>query len=54
MSPAVALPDSVTAETGKGGLERLVVSGAAGSAEVYLQGAHVTAWAPAGRTRSSG
>ena len=46
MARLVSLPDSVTAEPGKGGLDRLVVSGPAGSAEVHLQGAHVTAWAP--------
>lgn len=46
MTRLVSLPDSVTAESGKGGLDRLVVSGPAGSAELYLQGAHVTAWAP--------
>jgi D-hexose-6-phosphate mutarotase len=45
-SPLVSFPDSVTAESGKGGLDRLVVAGPAGTAEVHLQGAHVTAWAP--------
>jgi glucose-6-phosphate 1-epimerase len=44
-----ALPASVRAETGRGGLARAVVSTPAARAEVYLQGAHVTAWAPAGQ-----
>lgn len=43
-----SLPDSVVAEPGRGGLPRLVVAGPAGSAEVYRQGAHVTAWSPRG------
>lgn len=43
------LPASVHTEAGRGGLPRAVVSTAAATAEVYLQGAHVTAWAPAGR-----
>ena len=45
---APSLPPSVRAEAGRGGLPRLVVTGPAGSAELYPQGAHVTAWAPAG------
>ena len=48
MPGTLALPGSVRAEPGSGGLPRLVVTGASGSAEVYLQGAHVTAWAPKG------
>ncbi len=48
MPGIVSLPGSVRAEPGNGGLPRLVVTGASGSAEVYLQGAHVTAWAPQG------
>lgn len=43
------LPDSVVAESGRSGLPRLVVSGRSGSAEAYLQGAHLTAWAPTGQ-----
>lgn len=43
------LPASVRAESGRGGLARLVVSTPAADAEIYLQGAHVTAWAPAGQ-----
>lgn len=49
MSTPVALPASVRTEPGEGGLPRLVVTGRSGSAEVYLQGAHVTSWAPADR-----
>jgi D-hexose-6-phosphate mutarotase len=45
----VALPASVHAEAGQGGLDRLVVTTAAATGEVYLQGAHVTGWAPAGQ-----
>ena len=48
MTGHLTFPDSVTAGPGNGGLERLVVSGAAGSAEVYLQGAHLTSWEPRG------
>ncbi|MCP2032103.1 D-hexose-6-phosphate mutarotase [Okibacterium sp. HSC-33S16] len=43
-----ALPDSVNLETGESGLPRLVVDGPTGSAEIYLQGAHVTRWQPTG------
>lgn len=43
-----ALPPSVTARTTTSGLEVLSVDNAHGTADVYLQGAHVTAWAPAG------
>lgn len=43
------LPASVRAEAGKRGLPRVVVSTATATAEIYLQGAHVTAWAPAGQ-----
>jgi glucose-6-phosphate 1-epimerase len=42
------LPPSVRTEPGGGGLPRVVVDGPAGSAEIYLQGAHVTRWRPAG------
>ena len=43
-----ALPPSVRLEPGGGSLPRLVVSGPAGDGEVYLHGAHVTRWRPAG------
>lgn len=47
-SPAPALPPTVTSRTTSAGLEVLTVDNAHGTAEVYLQGAHVTAWTPAG------
>jgi D-hexose-6-phosphate mutarotase len=40
------LPPSVRAGAGEGGLPRLSVKAAQASAEVYFQGAHVTAWRP--------
>lgn len=43
-----SLPASVHAGAGRGGLPRLVVTGPASSAEIYLQGAHVTEWTPVG------
>lgn len=46
--PAAALPPTVTSRTTSTGLEVLTVDNAHGTAEVYLQGAHVTAWTPAG------
>jgi len=49
MPSTIALPGSVRAELGSGDLPRLVVTGPAGSAEVYLQGAHVTSWVPVGQ-----
>jgi glucose-6-phosphate 1-epimerase len=45
----VALPASVRADTGLGGLPRVVVSGPAASAEIYLQGAHLSSWTPTGQ-----
>lgn len=47
-STAPALPPTVTSRTGPGGLDVLTVENDHGTAEVYLQGAHVTAWAPTG------
>jgi D-hexose-6-phosphate mutarotase len=44
----LALPSSVTIEDGHGGLPRVRVAGRSGDAEVYLHGAHVTSWNPAG------
>jgi len=35
-------------DPGAGGLPRLVVDGPEASAEIYLQGAHVTSWVPRG------
>jgi glucose-6-phosphate 1-epimerase len=45
----VGLPDSVTIAEGEGGLPVLRVSAPAGVGQVYLHGAHVTAWAPSGK-----
>lgn len=43
-----ALPASVRLETGDGGLPVVRVAGPAGSAELYLHGAHLTSWTPTG------
>jgi glucose-6-phosphate 1-epimerase len=43
-----ALPPSVRLETGEGNLPRLRISNRQGQAEIYLHGAHVTAWQPSG------
>ncbi|SDB80029.1 glucose-6-phosphate 1-epimerase [Raineyella antarctica] len=45
-----ALPSSVTVTEGRGGLTALTVDTARCRAEVYLHGAHVTAWQPAGQS----
>lgn len=45
---AVELPESVTLATGEGGLDLLRVATTRATAEVYLHGAHVSAWTPAG------
>jgi len=42
------LPASVHLAPGVGGLPIVRVTGRAGSAEVYLHGAHVASWVPAG------
>lgn len=42
------LPPSVTLADGEGGLPVVRVATAVATGEVYLQGAHVTAWQPAG------
>lgn len=44
----VGLPPCVRVDEGPGGLPRLIVRGEAADADVYLQGAQVTAWRPAG------
>ncbi|MBC7551580.1 MAG: D-hexose-6-phosphate mutarotase [Cellulomonas sp.] len=44
----LSLPPSVQVGPGEGGHPVVRVTGRAGSAEIYLHGAHVTAWAPAG------
>ena len=43
------VPDSVRLAPGAGGLPMLRVDGPTGWAEIYLHGAHVTAWAPRGQ-----
>ncbi len=45
---SMELPLSVTRGPGRNGLERLAISSPRATAEVYLHGAHVTAWQPAG------
>ena len=44
----LGLPDGVHLEEGPGGLRRVVVETPVASAVVYLHGAHVTSWVPAG------
>jgi len=48
--PAIAprLPASVRLDRHPGGLDRLIIDAPAASAVIYLQGAHVASWAPAG------
>ncbi len=46
--PIVSLPPSVTLDEGSGGLTRLRVRTARCTGELYLMGAHVTEWTPAG------
>jgi glucose-6-phosphate 1-epimerase len=45
----IALPPSTRLEGGEGGLPRLTVTNRQARAEIYLHGAHVTAWQPEGR-----
>lgn len=45
-STSADLPASVTSHVSADGLEVLSVSNARGSAEIHVQGAHVTRWAP--------
>lgn len=45
----LGLPGSVRFEEGRGGLRRVVVTTPVASAVIYLQGAHVTSWVPAGQ-----
>jgi glucose-6-phosphate 1-epimerase len=42
------LPSGVTADRGAGGLDRLTIHTPTADAELYLQGAHLTSWHPAG------
>ncbi|MEO5820935.1 MAG: D-hexose-6-phosphate mutarotase [Vicinamibacteraceae bacterium] len=43
-----ALPPTVSLDSGEGQLPRLTVNNAQARAQIYLHGAHVTAWQPAG------
>jgi D-hexose-6-phosphate mutarotase len=42
----VTLPPTVALDSGEGGLPRLTVRNAQARAQIYLHGAHVTAWQP--------
>ncbi|HTW95817.1 MAG TPA: D-hexose-6-phosphate mutarotase [Tepidisphaeraceae bacterium] len=42
------IPEVVTFNQGEGGLSRVQITSAAAEAEIYLHGAHVTRWRPAG------
>ena len=48
--PTPALPPSVQLLTGPGGLPLLRVSTAGGTGEVFLHGAHLVSWTPAGQS----
>ncbi|HEY9499836.1 MAG TPA: D-hexose-6-phosphate mutarotase [Terrimesophilobacter sp.] len=48
--PTPALPASVQLRTGSGGLSFLRVTTAGGSGEVFLHGAHLVSWTPAGQS----
>jgi glucose-6-phosphate 1-epimerase len=43
------IPDALRFDDGSGGLMRAVISTPLAQADVYLQGAHVTRWAPRGK-----
>ena len=43
------IPGNAKVCEGNGGLPRVVVSGSFGQGEMYLHGAHVTSWKPAGK-----
>jgi glucose-6-phosphate 1-epimerase len=49
-SRPLELPASVKLGQGAGGLAVVRVAGPAGTAEIYLRGAHLTEWTPAGGT----
>ncbi len=42
------IPDAATVVEGKGGLPKVRITTPAASGEMYLHGAHVTSWKPAG------
>ncbi|MHB1063129.1 MAG: D-hexose-6-phosphate mutarotase [Georgenia sp.] len=46
---AIDLPDSVTISEGAGGLRHVDVTSPVATGEIYLHGAHVTAYTPAGQ-----
>lgn len=51
MNPStMAMPAGVVLHPGRGNLDRLTIDTPACTGEVYLHGAHVTAWAPRGST----
>jgi D-hexose-6-phosphate mutarotase len=47
---SILLPPGVTLGPGRNGLPRVQIATAEATGEVYLHGAHVTAWQPAGAT----
>jgi glucose-6-phosphate 1-epimerase len=44
----LSLPSGVALQSGRGGLDRLSIDTAACTGEIYLHGAHLTAWQPRG------
>jgi D-hexose-6-phosphate mutarotase len=46
--PTLALPPGTSLSAGRGGLDRVALDVPACTGEIYLHGAHVTAWAPRG------
>jgi glucose-6-phosphate 1-epimerase len=44
----LGIPGVATVSDGNGGLARVQITGAFGEGEIYLHGAHVTSWKPAG------
>jgi len=44
----MTLPNTVRRTAGQGGLDSIAIDNALCHAEVYMQGAHITAWQPAG------
>lgn len=48
VSGGLLLPSSATLDAGPGGLRRLTIDAPGGTAEVFLHGAHLASWTPAG------
>src|SRR5271163_4221153 len=48
LNDAFAIPGVAQIVSGNGGLPKVKITSAAASAEVYLHGAHLTSWIPAG------